>query len=241
MSMMPQLHPAPAQPTMHRDPTEHTQANFPSLTPRQLAVLAQLEMQDQQALRSNAHTILQPSLPVGTGGPVQGTGLGQTQATNAPRSLETTQDAHTRLRSAPPMALRGRCIRAVHPPRAAAEAAQDTHRRRRRSRSRYHNKRSRSHRARRTHRHRPRTHHSRSLSQRSRGQAFILCSRSQLGSYQCLCPASQKRESRWSYRAPPTHHSAPHEGHQPSQPLMKTEAPQTQYVDLGNCACPLVN
>ena len=51
MPTMPQpstVHP-PA--TLPRDPAEYTQANFPSLTPRQLAALAQLEMQDQQALR----------------------------------------------------------------------------------------------------------------------------------------------------------------------------------------------
>ena len=109
---------------MPRDPTEY---NFPSLTPRHLAVLAQLEMQDQQALRSSAHTALQPSLPVGIGGPVQGTGLGHTQPTNISRALETTQDAQTRFAQSHPTHHEARCIRAVQPPRAAAETAHGIH------------------------------------------------------------------------------------------------------------------
>ena len=51
MPMMPQTPTTQPQATLPRDPAKYTQANFPSLTPRQLAVLAQLEMQDQQALR----------------------------------------------------------------------------------------------------------------------------------------------------------------------------------------------
>ena len=56
---MPQLPTTQPTATMPRDSMEYTQANFPALTPGQLAVLAQLEMQDQQALRSSAHNVLQ--------------------------------------------------------------------------------------------------------------------------------------------------------------------------------------
>ena len=59
MPTMPQTPTAQPPAALPRDPAEYTQANFPSLTPRQLAVLAQLAMQDQQALRSSAHNILQ--------------------------------------------------------------------------------------------------------------------------------------------------------------------------------------
>ena len=58
---MPQLPTTQPTATMPRDPMEYTQTNFPALTPRQLAVLAQLETQDQQALRSSAHNVLQPA------------------------------------------------------------------------------------------------------------------------------------------------------------------------------------
>ena len=92
MPMMLQLHPAQAQTALPRDPTKYTQANFPSLTPRQLAALAQLETQDQQALRSNAHNILQPNLQAGAGGSTQTTSLGHTQPTTITRPLEARSD-----------------------------------------------------------------------------------------------------------------------------------------------------
>ena len=76
MPMMPQTPITQPQTTPPRDPAEYTQANFPSLTSRQLAVLAQLEMQDQQELRSSAHKILQPGLQTVAG---ESTGLGHTQ------------------------------------------------------------------------------------------------------------------------------------------------------------------
>ena len=117
--MMPQLHPAQAQTALPRDPTEYTQANFPSLTPRQLAVLAQLETQDQQALRSNAHNILQPNLQAGAGGSTQPTSLGHTQPTTITRPLEARSDFVPNH----PQHHEGRCRRAVHPPRNATEAA----------------------------------------------------------------------------------------------------------------------
>ena len=75
-TMVPMMQQTPVtqpQATLPRDPMEYTQANFPSLTSRQLAVLAQLEMQDQQALRSSAHNILQPSLQTVAGGSTQST------------------------------------------------------------------------------------------------------------------------------------------------------------------------
>ena len=99
--MMPQLHPAPAQATMPRDPTEYTQANFPSLTPRQLAVLAQLEMQNQ---RTHSFATKPPSRDRWTCAEHR---LGPYTATNTLRPLEATQDAQIRLRSEPPTAPRG--------------------------------------------------------------------------------------------------------------------------------------
>ena len=90
---MPQLPTAQPTATMPRDPMEYTQANFPALTPRQLAVLAQLEMQDQQALRSSAHNVLQPGLQTMAGRPAQSLGSGHTQpASTTTRLLEAGQD-----------------------------------------------------------------------------------------------------------------------------------------------------
>ena len=102
MPTMPQTPTTQPPATLPREPAEYTQANFPSLTPRQLAVLAQLEMQDQQALRSSAHNILQPGLQAGAVGPAQNTGLGHTKPTSTTsRPLEAGQDAQLRLRSEP--------------------------------------------------------------------------------------------------------------------------------------------
>ena len=101
--MQQQTSPAPVLvQTMPRDPMEYTQTNFPALTPRQLAVLAQLEMQDQQALRSSAHNVLQPSLQTMAGRPVQNTAPGQTQpASTTTRLLEAGQDTQLRPSSEP--------------------------------------------------------------------------------------------------------------------------------------------
>ena len=102
MPAMPQTPTTQPPATLPRDPAEYTQANFPTLTPRQLAVLAQLEMQDQQALRSSAQTILQPGHQTGAGGPAPSTGMGHTQPTSTtPRPLGTGQEAQLRLRSEP--------------------------------------------------------------------------------------------------------------------------------------------
>ena len=88
--------------TMPRDPMEYTQTNFPALTPRQLAVLAQLEMQDQQALRSSAHNVLQPSLQTMAGRPAQSLGSGHTQpGSTTTRLLEAGQDTQLRPSSEP--------------------------------------------------------------------------------------------------------------------------------------------
>ena len=136
-TMLPTMPQTPTVPpaALPRDPTEYTQANFPSLTPRQLAVLAQLEMQDQQALRSSAHNILQP------GQPAPSTGTGYTQPTStAPRPSGTEQETQLRLRSEP---------RATPRRESSRSRSRPQHRRHRQHR------RSRSHRARRTHRHRP--------------------------------------------------------------------------------------
>ena len=183
MPTMPQTPTAQPPAALPRDPAEYTQANFPSLTPRQLAVLAQLEMQDQQALRSSAHNILQPGHQTGAGGPAPSTGMGYTQPTStAPRPLGTEQEAQLRLRSEPRTApRRERETRRLPCKDRSRSRSRPQHRRHRRSRSHRQDRRSRSRRARRTHRHRPRTPQSRSPSRPSRDQAFILRSRSQLG------------------------------------------------------------
>ena len=100
--------PAPALvPTMPQLPTTQPTATmprhpFPTLTPRQLAVLAQLEMQDQQALRSSAHNVLQPSLQTMAGRPAQSMGSGHTQpASTTSRLLEAGQDTQLRPSSEP--------------------------------------------------------------------------------------------------------------------------------------------
>ena len=99
---MPQLPAVQPTATMPRDPMEYTQTNFPALTPRQLAVLAQLETQDQQALRSSAHNVLQPSLQTMAGRPAHNTGSGQTQpASTTTRLLEAGQDTQLRPSSEP--------------------------------------------------------------------------------------------------------------------------------------------
>ena len=120
MPQTPTVQPPAALP---RDPTEYTQANFPSLTPRQLAVLAQLEMQDQQALRSSAHNILQPGHQTGTGGPAPSTGTGYTQ----PAPHHVLQGQNRRHSSAFVQSHaqhhEGRDRRAVCPPKTAAGAA----------------------------------------------------------------------------------------------------------------------
>ena len=67
MAQFPAVQPTATTP---RDPMEYTQTNFPALTPRQLAALAQLEVQDQQALRSSARNVLQPSLQTMAGRPL---------------------------------------------------------------------------------------------------------------------------------------------------------------------------
>ena len=65
MPTMPQTPTTQPPATVPRDPAQYTQANFPSLTPRQLAVLAQLEMQDQQALlRICAHGAKMMAMPL---------------------------------------------------------------------------------------------------------------------------------------------------------------------------------
>ena len=119
---MPQLLAVQPTATVPRDPIEYTQTNFPALTPRQLAVLAQLETQDQQALRSSAHNVLQPSLQTMAGRPVQNTAPGQAQpASTTARLLEAGQDTQLRPSSEPHAAQR-RDRRAVCHPRTAAAA-----------------------------------------------------------------------------------------------------------------------
>ena len=108
MPMLPQTSVAQQQAPVPRDPAEYTQANFPALTSRQLAVLAQLEMQDQQALRNSAHNILQPGIHTAASGAAQNTGLGHTQPTStASQPPEAAQQSRLRLRSEPHAAPRG--------------------------------------------------------------------------------------------------------------------------------------
>ena len=68
----------------------------------------------------------------------------------------------------------------------------------------------------------------------SRDQAFILRSRSQLG--KLPVPDLQLDEewmTKWSYRAPPTHHTGSREGFsQSSQPQLEAGAPSVSYMDL---------
>ena len=170
MPTMPQTSTAQPPATLPRDSAEYTQANFPTLTPRQLAVLAQLEMQD-----------LQPDHQTGVGGPAPSTGGGHTQPTSTtPRPLGTGQEAQLRLPSEPHAApRRERQTRRLPSKDRSRSRSRPQHRRRRRSRTHRQDRRPRSHRARRTHRRRPRTPQSRSPSRRD--QAFILRSRSQLG------------------------------------------------------------
>ena len=230
MPTMPQTPTAQPPAALPRDPAEYTQANFPTLTPRQLAVLAQLEMQDQQALRSSAHNILQP------GHQDRGTCTKYRHATHSPPAphhvfLGTGREAQLRLRSEPHTAPRRerqtRCV-------PSKDRTRPQHQRHRRSRSHRQDRRSCSHRARRTHRHRARTPRSRSPSRPSRDQAFILRSRSQLG--KLPVPDLQLDEewmTKWSYRAPPPQHTGPREGFsQSSQPQMETRAPSTSFMDL---------
>ena len=102
MPMLPQTPVMQPQATLPRDPTEYTQANFPSLTSRQLAVLAQLEMQDKQALRNSARNILQPGLQTVASGSAQSTGLGHTQPTSiTSRPLEAAQRSKWSYRAPP--------------------------------------------------------------------------------------------------------------------------------------------
>ena len=232
MPTMPQTPTVQPPAALPRDPTEYTQANFPSLTPRQLAVLAQLEMQDQQAMRSSAHNILQPGHQTGTGGPAPSTGTGYTQPTStAPRPSGTEQETQLCLRSEPRAAPRRKRQTRRLP---SKDRSRTQHQRRGKSRSHRQDRRSRSDRARRTHRHRPRTPPSRSPSRPSRDQAFILRSRSQLG--KLPVPDVQLDEewmTKWNYRAPPPQHTGPREGFsQSSQPQMETRAPSTSFMDL---------
>ena len=102
MPTMPQTSTVQPPATLPRDPAEYTQANFPSLTPRQLAVLAQLETQDQQALRSLAtHSPPAPHHALWRQGKKHSSDFDQ---------------SHTQHHE-------GRNRRAVCPPRTAAEAA----------------------------------------------------------------------------------------------------------------------
>ena len=230
MPTMPQTPTAQPPATLPRDPAEYTQANFPTLTPRQLAVLAQLEMQDQQALRSS---VLQPGHQTGAGGPAPSTGMGHTQPTSTtPRPLGTGQEAQLRFRSEPHTApRRERQTRRLPSKDRSRSRSRPQHRRHRRSRSHRQDRRSRSHRARRTHRHRPRTPRSRSPSRPSRDQAFILRSRSQLGKLDLQL--DEEWMTKWSYRAPPPQHTGPREGFsQSSQPRMETRAPSASFMDL---------
>ena len=167
---MPQLPTTQPTATMPRDPMEYTQTNFPALTPRQLAVLAQLEMQDQQALRSSAHNVLQPSLQPMAGDLRKAWG----RATHSPpapqpRLLEAGQDSQLRPSSEPHAApRRERQTRRLPSQDRSRSHTRPQHRRRRRPRSHRRDRRSRSHGTRRAHRHRPRTSRSRSPSHHSR-------------------------------------------------------------------------
>ena len=101
MPTMPQTPTTQPQATLPRDPAEYTQAKFPTLTPRQLAVLAQLEMQDQQALRSSAHNILQPGVQTVAGGPAQSTGLGHTKPASTTSRPFNPTSIHTQHHEGP--------------------------------------------------------------------------------------------------------------------------------------------
>ena len=218
--MQQQASPAPAMmPMMPQTPTAQPQAtlprDFPSLTPRQLAVLAQLEMQDQQALRSSAHNILQAGLQTVAGGPAQSTGLGHTHALwsqdkTYSSDFDQSHTQHHEGRAAG--AVHGHSTDAIADPGATAKTDDPAAT------------------ARRAHRH-PR---SRSPSRPSRDQAFILRSRSQLGKLpvQDFSSAEEMR-SKWSYRAPPTQHTGSRKGlSQSSQSQMEAGVPSVQYMDL---------
>ena len=152
---MPQLPTTQPTATMPRDPMECTQANFPALTPRQLAVLAQLEMQDQQALRRSAHNVLQPSLQTMAGRPAQSMGSGHTQpASTTTRLLGAGQDTQLRPSSEPHAApRRERQTRRLPSQDRSRSHTRPQHRRHCRSRSHRRDRRSRSHGARKAHRH----------------------------------------------------------------------------------------
>ena len=233
---IPQLPTTQPTATMPRDAMEYTQTNFPALTPRQLAVLAQLEMQDQQALRSSAHNVLQPSLQTMAGRPTQSLGPGHTQlASTTTRLLEAGQDTQLRPSSEPQAApRRERQTRRLPSQDRSRSHTRPQRRRHRRSRSHRRDRRSRSHGARRAHRHRPRTPKSRSPNRRSRDRAFVLRSRSQLG--KLPVPDLRLTEEwmiKWSYRAPPPQPTGVREGaSQSSRPPMEMRAPSASYMDL---------
>ena len=197
---MPQLPTTQPTATMPRDPMEYTQANFPTLTPRQLAVLAQLEMQDQQALRSSAHNVLQPSLQTMAGRPAQSMGSGHTQpASTTSRLLEThnsvlhrSHTQHHEGRDRRAGATRGHSIEAIADPETTAGTADHA------------------------------------AMERAgpigadpgppgpdpqADQAFVLRSRSQLGKLPVPdLRLTEEWMTKWSYRAPPPQHTGAREG-----------------------------
>ena len=77
MPTMPQTPTVQPPAALPRDPTEYTQANFPSLTPRQLAVLAQLERISKHC--AAAHTTSYSLAIRREQGPAPSTGTGYTQ------------------------------------------------------------------------------------------------------------------------------------------------------------------